>query len=172
MWGQRARGCLTSIRGWSPPGEKRRKGSRERKCESDFLGRGRDQEVTDRRQVERPRRDRVNANSFSIPFETPAGVENGERQESSKEQRRGRRRRRRRRRRSTGPMLKSLRSLSLAAQIDVRPCFTFNSIGQKTLLSVPASPALCAATPSSSSSSSLSLSSSFAPFEGTPRCNR
>jgi len=31
------------------------------------------------------------------------------------------------------PILKSLRSLSLAAQIDVRPCFTFNSIGQKLL---------------------------------------
>lgn len=32
------------------------------------------------------------------------------------------------------PILKSLRSLSLAAQIDVRPCFTFNSIGQKTAI--------------------------------------
>lgn len=32
------------------------------------------------------------------------------------------------------PILKSLWSLSLAAQIDVRPCFTFNSIGQKTAI--------------------------------------
>ncbi|KAH0550125.1 hypothetical protein KQX54_017594 [Cotesia glomerata] len=32
------------------------------------------------------------------------------------------------------PILKSLRSLSLAAQIDVKPCFTFNSIGQKTAI--------------------------------------
>lgn len=32
------------------------------------------------------------------------------------------------------PLLKSLRSLSLAAQIDVKPCFTFNSIGQKTAI--------------------------------------
>lgn len=32
-------------------------------------------------------------------------------------------------------MLKSMQSLSLAAQIDVRPCFTFNSIGQKRELS-------------------------------------
>lgn len=34
--------------------------------------------------------------------------------------------------RAAKSILKSLRSLSLAAQIDVRPCFTFNSIGQKT----------------------------------------
>lgn len=33
-----------------------------------------------------------------------------------------------------GPILKSLWSLSLAAQIDVKPCFTFNSIGQKTAI--------------------------------------
>lgn len=49
------------------------------------------------------------------------------------------------------PILKSLRSLSLAAQIDVRPCFTFNSIGQKTAIrrwdavgSVPRSLVHCA----------------------------
>lgn len=36
------------------------------------------------------------------------------------------------------PMLKSLGSFSIAAQIDVRPCFTFNSIGQKTAICCPA----------------------------------
>lgn len=44
-------------------------------------------------------------------------------------------------------ILKSLWSLSLAAQIDVKPCFTFNSIGQKTAICLGArgSARLCCA---------------------------
>ncbi|KAK1117542.1 hypothetical protein K0M31_016577 [Melipona bicolor] len=78
------------------------------------------------RTVERPARDTVGSGLTPTPFRLPRSIPTGpgyERQESSKE------------RGGPEPMLKSLRSLSLSRpQIDVRPCFTFNSIGQKTAI--------------------------------------
>lgn len=140
----------TPLRDGKRKGEKRRR--RRRRAIDRSEGR--------ERQVERPRREEIGLTPTPFRFASNASPE--ERQESSKE-------------RAAAaaaaaaaavhrPMLKSLRSLSLAAQIDVRPCFTFNSIGQKTLLSVPASPALCAA--------ALPLPLPFPPLRGTPRCNR
>lgn len=71
------------------------------------------------------------------------------------------------------PILKSLRSLSLAAQIDVRPCFTFNSIGQKTAIrwrdavgTAFSMPAHCA----DDSPSSLHLTAALFPLETRPTC--